>query len=166
VSQREITTLAKLLSDPENQNRSAEEIAQLIIDELDSLRATSHRLAVVGQVTFGPENTVHTVVLGPFRSPLQLKDQERFEEALKRPCTAARDAGRHLAWDSKTGTGSGRFMLAPAFMKPRDAWDFFRPPKNHSGDPMNLLVPPPPHIAETVERWRPGLWAEELGKAT
>lgn len=126
MSQREIHALAKILSDPENSNRSAEEISQLCIDELDDLRATSHRLAVVGQVSFGPEEPTHTVVLGPFRSPLQLKDQERFTEALTRPCTAARDAGRNLAWDTKTGKGRGRFMLAPAFLKPRDAWDFYR----------------------------------------
>jgi hypothetical protein len=118
--------LAKILSDPENESRSAEDIAQLCIDELDSLRATSHRLAVVGQVSFGPEDAVHTVVLGPFRSPLKLSDQERFQAALERPCTAAREAGQHLAWDSKTGTGRGRFLLAPAFIKPRDAWDFYR----------------------------------------
>lgn len=126
MSQREISSLAKILSDPENSNRSAEEIAQLCVDELDSLRATSHRLAVVGQISYGPGSAVHTVVLGPFRSPLQLKDESRFAAALEKPCTAARDAGRHLAWDTKTGTGRGRFMLAPAFLKPRDAWDFYR----------------------------------------
>lgn len=126
MSQREINSLAKILSDPENASRSAEEIAQLCIDELDSLRSTTHRLAVVGQISYGPQEAVHTVVLGPFRSPLKLSDEERFKAALERPCTQARDAGRHLAWDSKTGTGQGRFMLAPAFMKPRDAWDFWR----------------------------------------
>lgn len=126
MSQREINSLAKILSDPENEHRSAEEIAQLVIDELDSLRSASHRLAVVGQLRYGPQEAVHTVVLGPFRSPLQLRDQQRFRDALTRPCTAAREAGRHLAWDSKTGKGRGRFMLAPAFMKPRDAWDFYR----------------------------------------
>jgi hypothetical protein len=118
--------LAKILSDPENESRSAEEIAQLCIDELDSLRSSTHRLAVVGQISYGPQSAVHTVVLGPFRSPLKLSDEDRFKAALERPCTAARDAGRHLAWDAKTGTGQGRFMLAPAFAKPRDAWDFYR----------------------------------------
>lgn len=165
MSQREINSLAKILSDPENSNRSAEDIAQLCIDELDSLRSTTHRLAVVGQITFGPQSDRRTVVLGPFRAPLQLRDEERFREAVQRPCTQARDAGQHLAWDSKTGTGSGRFMLAPAFMRPRDAWDFYRLPKADAGEPMNLLVPPPAHIAEAIERWRPGLWAEEFGAA-
>lgn len=126
MSQREINSLAKILSDPENASRSAEEIAQLCIDELDSQRSASHRLAVVGQISYGPEEAVHTVVLGPFRSPLKLSDEERFQAALERPCTSARDAGRNLAWDTKTGKGQGRFMLAPAFMKPRDAWDYYR----------------------------------------
>jgi hypothetical protein len=126
VSQREVTNLARILSDPENASRSAEEIAQLVIDELDSLRSVSHRLAVVGQISYGPQEAVHTVVLGPFRSPLKLSDEERFQAVLERPCTQARDAGRHLAWDTKTGKGQGRFMLVPAFMKPRDAWDFYR----------------------------------------
>ncbi|CAL9370210.1 hypothetical protein [Streptomyces sp. enrichment culture] len=151
MSQREVAALAKILSDPENQNRSAEEIGQLCIDELDSLRATSHRLAVVGQISYGPQEPTHTVVLGPFRSPLKLSDDERFRAALERPCTAARDAGRHLAWDSKTGTGKGRFMLAPAFMKPRDAWDFFRPAKRADME----------HITSSIAQWQPGLWAEQ-----
>jgi hypothetical protein len=126
VSQREINSLAKILSDPANESRSAEELAQLVIDELDSLRSVSHRLAVVGQISFGPQEAVHTVVLGPFRAPLKLADEERFQAVLERPCTAAREAGQNLAWDSKTGKGQGRFMLAPAFMKPREAWDYYR----------------------------------------
>lgn len=147
--------MAKILSDPENDSRSAEEIAQLCMDELDSIRATSHRLAVVGQISYGPEEAAHTVVLGPFRSPLKLESEERLQAALERPCTAAREAGRHLAWDSKTGTGRGRFMLAPAFMKPRDAWDFFRPDRR----------PDMQHITESIARWKPGLWAEEREQA-
>ena len=156
MSQREVNALAKILSDPANESRSAEEIAQLVMDELDSLRAATHRLAVVGQISFGPQEATHTVVLGPFRSPLQVKDAERLQEALKRPCTAARDAGRHLAWDSKTGTGQGRFMLAPAFMKPRDAWDFYRPERRADMQ----------HITESIARWKPGLWAEEHAQGT
>lgn len=114
--------------------------------------ANDRRLAVVGQISFGPQEAVHTVVLGPFRSPLKLTDEERFQAALNRPCTQARDAGEHLAWDSKTNRGKGRFMLAPAFMRPRDAWDFYRPDQR----------PDMQHITESIARWRPGLWAEEF----
>lgn len=182
MSQRDVTSLAKILSDPENQNRSAEELAEIILERVHALALTTaraairdetrreifdrdaadRRLAVVGQISFGPQEPTHVVVLGPFRSTVPIRDQEGLEAALKRPNAAARDAGQHLAWDSKTGTGEGRFMLAPAFMRPRDAWDFYRLPKADAGEPMNLLVPPPPHIAEAVQRWRPGLWAEEF----
>ena len=148
---REVEQLAKILTDPENAARTAEDVAQRVIDALDDLRSTTHRLAVVGQIRHGPQEDLHTVVLGPFRSPLLLRDQERFRETLARPCAAARDAGRHLAWDSKTGRGQGRFMLAPAFIKPRDAWDFYRPEKRADMQ----------HITESIARWAPGLWAEE-----
>jgi len=141
-----VDQLAKILSDPENEHRSAEELATLVLDRMYDLAvstakaevraetrreildndAKDRRLAVVGQITFGPQEPTHTVVLGPFRSPLQLGSEERFQAALGKPCTAAREAGSGLAWDSKSGTGRGRFMLAPAFMKPRDAWDFYR----------------------------------------
>jgi hypothetical protein len=146
VSQREIDSLAKILSDPQNANRSAEELAGLVLDKVFDLAvstakaelrtetrreifdkdAEARRLAVVGQISYGPQEPTHTVVLGPFYAPLKLSDDERFQAVLAKPCTPARDAGRHLAWDHKSGRGRGRFMLAPAFMKPRDAWDFYR----------------------------------------
>jgi hypothetical protein len=199
VNKREVNTLVKILSDPENENRSAEEVAELalaaltdyvkqiradevdriarqvvesiegekaggiparIADAIDDMRSTTHRLAVVGQIKYGPQGATHTVVLGPFRARGILDTQEKFQAAIQGG-TAAREAGQHLAWDTKTGTGSGRFLLAPAFRSPRDAWDFFRPPRDEAGQPMNLLLPPPRHIAESVAGWKAGLWAEE-----
>lgn len=171
MSQREISGLAKILSDPQNENRSAEELAALILDKMYDLAVTTakaevraetrreifendandRRLAVVGQISFGPQEPTQTVVLGPFRAPLKLTSDERFREAVGRPCTDARDAGRHLAWDSKTNRGRGRFMLAPAFMRPRDAWDFYRPDNR----------PDMQHITDSIARWQPGLWARE-----
>ncbi|MGW2513625.1 hypothetical protein ACWC0A_30375 [Streptomyces scopuliridis] len=97
-----------------------------VADAIDDMRSVTHRLAVVGQIKYGPQGPTHTVVLGPFRSPVHLASEEQLRAALRRPCAAARDAGGHLAWDTKTGKGRGRFMLAPAFLKPRDAWDFYR----------------------------------------
>ena len=172
VSQREIASLAKILSDPDNSNRSAEELAELILDRVYDLAVTTakaevraetrqeiiandaieRRLAVVGQITFGPQEPTHTVVLVPFRATRPLTSEERFREVVKLPNAAAREAGQHLAWDSKTGRGSGRFMLAPAFMKPRDAWDFYRPDRR----------PDLENITKSIARWRPGLWAEEV----
>lgn len=199
--------MASILTDPENSQRSAEEVAELciealmgalqdtvktmraeeadrvadkviaaiegdelggipakILDVIDARRARTHRMAVVGQIRFGPQETTHTVVLGPFSARGILDTQEKFRKATESGC-AAREAGQHLAWDSKSGLGEGRFMLAPAFFKPRDAWDFFRGPTKRETDPMNLLVPPPAHIAEAVKRWEPGLWATEYHDA-
>lgn len=123
---KEIAVLSQILTDPENSSRTDEEVADLLIEALDKERAASRRLAVVGQIQYRPQEPTHTVVLGPFSAPLALTDHERFTRAVERPCRAAREAGEHLAWDYKTKTGAGRFMLAPAFMKPRDAWDFWR----------------------------------------
>lgn len=172
---REVKALAAILADPANEQRSAEELAALILDKMYDLAVTTakaeiradtraeirrqiaerdesvRRLAVVGQISFGPQEETHTVVLGPFYAPHVLKDEERFRAAVAKPCAPARDAGQHLAWDSKTGTGRGRFMLAPAFMKPREAWDFYRPEKR-----ADIA-----HITESIARWRPGLWADE-----
>lgn len=156
--------LSRILTDPENANRSAEEVAELclvaltdyvsqvradevdriakqvvesvegersggiparVADRIDDMRSVTHRIAVVGQIQYGPQEAVHTVVLGPFRARGTLDSQAKFLTAIQGG-TAAREAGQHLAWDTKTGTGRGRFMLAPAFRTGRDAWDFFR----------------------------------------
>lgn len=146
MSQREVDRLAKILTDPQNENRTAEELAVLILDAMYDLAVTTakaevrtetrreifdkdsqvRRLAVVGQISFGPQEPTHTVVLGPFHAPLKLTSEERFKDILAKPCTDSRRAGQGLAWDYKTGTSRGRFMLAPAFMKANEAWDFYR----------------------------------------
>jgi hypothetical protein len=175
VSQKEVAALAKILSDPENESRSAEGLAGLILDKMYDLAVSTakaeirsetrseirkeiydrdtavRRLAVVGQLSFGPQEQTHTVVLGPFYAPHKLSTEEKFREAVAKPCAPARDAGRHLAWDYKTGRSQGRFMLAPAFMKANEAWDFYRPD----------MRPDMQHITESIARWQPGLWAEE-----
>lgn len=157
---REIKAVADLLNNPENDSKTAEEVAELAIQALDDCRGRTHRIAVVGQIQYGPQEPTYTVALGPFSSRGHLDSPEKFRQATQGG-TAARDAGRYLAWDTKTGTGKGRFMLVPVFRSARDAWDFHRPPKGHAGEAMNLLLPPPPHISEALGRWQPGLWAEE-----
>jgi hypothetical protein len=178
VSKREVSRLEKILSDPANENRSAEEVAELILSEMYDLAVETaktevraetraetrreifendskeRRLAVVGQIQFGPQDEPHTVVLGPFRAPLKLTSEEKFREAVAKPCRDARQAGQHLAWDYKTGTSRGRFVLAPAFMKPHEAWDFYRPDRRPSMQ----------HITDSIARWKPGLWAEEFNQ--
>lgn len=124
-NKREVLALVRILTDPENEDRSAEEVADLCVSALDDVRARSHRLAVVGQIQYRPQEPAQTVVLGPFSARGTLDSQEKFLTAIQGG-TAAREAGQHLAWDTKTGTGKGRFMLAPAFRTGRDAYDFFR----------------------------------------
>lgn len=104
------------------------------------------------------------MILGPFSARGILDTAEKFRRATEGG-TAARDAGQHLAWDSKTGIGQGRFMLAPAFRRPQDAWDFFRGPTKRETEPMNMLTAPPAHIVAAVARWEAGLWADEYHDA-
>ncbi|MFK4187241.1 hypothetical protein ACI2L4_25000 [Streptomyces sparsogenes] len=134
MGKRETEAVATILTDPANRRRSAEEVAELAIAALDEARSRTHRLAVVGQIRYGPQDQTHTVILGPFSSRGVLDTPEKFLRAVSGG-TAARDAGQGLAWDSKTGKGRGRFMLAPAFLRPRDAWDYFRDiPRDDAAD--------------------------------
>lgn len=125
MKKREIDALATILTDEQNSARSAEQIAALCIEALDDVRSRTHRLAVVGQIQYQAPGPAHTVVLGPFSSRGILDSEEKFRRAVEGTC-GAREIGQHLAWDPAGKTGRGRFMLAPMFMKPRDAWDFYR----------------------------------------
>jgi hypothetical protein len=124
-------------------------MADLAIGALDDVRARTHRLAVVGQIAFpeAPETT-YTVVLGPFSARGILDTQEKYLKATEGG-SAARTAGQDLAWDTKKGTGKGRFMLAPAFRSARDAWNFFRP--GEDAMPSRFAW-----IAESIQRWEAG----------
>ncbi|MFC8490744.1 hypothetical protein ACFUJU_08045 [Streptomyces sp. NPDC057235] len=126
MKKREIDAVASALADPENSERTAEEVAALAIQALDDVRSRTHRLAVVGQIQYGPQEETHTVILGPFSSPLLLDSPDKLKAVLARPCTDARKPGQALAWDPSKKTGAGRFMLAPMFGSARDAWDFYR----------------------------------------
>lgn len=109
-----------------------------VADALDRMRSITHRLAVVGQIQHEAPGPVHTVILGPFSSRGVLDSEEKFLKAVQGG-SVARQVGQHLAWDVKTGRGTGRFMLAPMFQSARDAWDFYR------GEG------PAEHVAEVVE---------------
>jgi hypothetical protein len=151
----EIKALVEVLEDETNLDISSQEISEKLLDSLDAVRGRTHRIAVVGQISHempgGGLSEPQTVVLGPFSSRGILDSPEKFRRALE--TSSARSDGQQLAWDSKTGTGRGRFMLVPAFHRPRDAWDFYRPDK--VGDPFAA------EITESIARWQPGLWTEE-----
>lgn len=173
MSKRETDAVAKILSDPENESRSAEEVADLVIQALDDLRARTHRLAVVGQIQFTQaQETPHTVILGPFSSRGILDSQEKFDKAVQGG-TAARELGQNLAWDTKTGTGRGRFMLVPAFRSPRDAWNYFRP-DGHEDEVKTLTskmlieggwreAKGAAALKADLDSWVAGKWADAIG---
>lgn len=118
--------MTEVLADLENENLSADEVADRCIEALDAVRAKSHRLLVVGQIEYHEApGTTHTVALGPFSARDTLDTPEKFLKATESG-SAAREAGQGLAWDSKTGKSRGRFMLVPAFRTGRDAWNYFR----------------------------------------
>ncbi|MFB9393380.1 hypothetical protein ACFPM3_20095 [Streptomyces coeruleoprunus] len=117
--------MASILTDPQNSERSAEEVATLCIEALDDARARTHRLAVVGQIQYEAPGPVHTVVLGPFSCRGLLDTEEKFRGLLTGP-VGAREIGQDLAYDPASKTGRGRFLLAPAFFKARDAWAFYK----------------------------------------
>ena len=152
----EMKALIEILEDPTNADKTSEDLAEELIDSLDATRGRTHRIAVVGQISHetpeGGLSEPQTVVLGPYSSRGFLTTPEKFRQSAAGAGTARSD-GQQLAWDSKTGTGKGRFMLVPVFHRPRDAWNFYRTEKPGWADNW-------PHIAESIEQWQPGLWAE------
>lgn len=108
-ARREITTLAKVLNDEINVNRSAEEIAEELIQVLDDLRSDTHRVAIVANYAWtGEESTL--AVLGPFST---------------RAPAAARAVGEGMAGTARGG--HGKWMMVPAYATVRAAWDAVRP---------------------------------------
>lgn len=131
-----------MLSDPENEHRKAEQVAELAIGALETQRAKTHRLMVVGKITLNGD-LWETVGLGPFSS-----------RALK----GTREEGGRLAFDPAGGRGQGRFMVVPCFPHARAAWDHFRPELEGKREDPVLEA-----ILADVRRWQPGLWTQEHG---
>lgn len=107
---REIKAVADILTDPENESRSAEEVAEAAISRLDEVRSTTHNLVVVGRFSFDLEKQ-YMAALGPLSS---------------RAPKAAREVGSRFAWDYKTRRGEGSFTVLPLLRNPQAAWDFLR----------------------------------------
>jgi hypothetical protein len=124
------SAVARILSDPANRNRTADEVADAVIDTIRQSDARSQRIAVVGQISLEADwpasERRRTVVLGPFSGRGIPDTEEKFQKATEGP-SGAKTAGYGLAWDAKTGTGRGRFTLAPVFSSAREAWNFWRP---------------------------------------
>lgn len=121
----------KAIIDPEWQTLDDVEAKALEDDVLDIIEAveehqgSTQRLLVVGQIQYDGSEEVHTVALGPFGARGVLDTPDKFKKAAE-ASTAAHEKGGRLAWDTKTGRGSGRYMVVPLFRTPVDAWNFYR----------------------------------------
>lgn len=140
---REINALVPILSDPENADRTPEEIAESLIRALDAVRADHNRLAVVVRHRWGVDGEYHMAVLGPV-GVRAMAEAHRLGQA----------AATTLAH-----SGDGRYALVPAYPNPRAAWQAIKPPPaaevmrqrlaaeiaayRPSGDPWDGEMPPP-----------------------
>lgn len=131
---REVSALAAILADPENESRTAEELAALLIGELDDQRAKQARIAVVVRHRWLDTDDYSLAVLGPFGARAQARAREMGEAA----CAAL------------AHPGDGRAVLVPVYASPRDAWNALKPPP--AADLMRAQV------ARDLEHWSPGLW--------
>lgn len=131
---REVNALAAILADPENESRTAEELAALLISELDDLRAKSPRIAVVVRHRWLETDQYSLAVLGPFGARAQKAAREMGEAA----CAAL------------AHPGDGRAVPVPVYASPRDAWNALKPPP--AADVLRA------EIREQLKSWTPELW--------
>ena len=110
VMKREVNAVAGVLADEANEDKSAEDIAEEIILALDELRSKSHRIAVLANYAWHPEDEPTLAVFGPFstRSP-----------------STARAVGVGMAGTARGG--HGKWLTVPAYANVRAAWDAVRP---------------------------------------
>lgn len=107
---REIKAVATILSDPQNAELTAEEVAEKAIEVLDELRSKTDNLIVLGHFRIN-EDESYVAAVGPLST---------------RATARARGVGEHFAWDYKTRKGTGKFVLVPLIRDPREAWDHLR----------------------------------------
>lgn len=89
----------------------ATEIKIKVIEALEEIEAKKKQVVIVGQIHLPQREKPSVVALGPFGA--------RAEKAIEA-------AGGSLAWDSRSSTGMGRYMVVPAFPSARAAWDHHR----------------------------------------
>lgn len=103
----EITAAAKVLNQ-DHEGLTSRDVAKLVLEAAEEARQKSAKFAAVGQINL-PGGELNHFVIGPFSTELQ-----------------ARKAGEGMAWDSKSGTGRGRFMVVQIVNKASEAWDIIR----------------------------------------
>lgn len=107
MSQREIKAVADVLSDPENEGLTAEEVAEKAISAYEAQRAKTHNLIVLGHFRLS-ETESYVAAVGPLSTRAEAR---------------AREVGERFAWDYKTRRGTGQFVLVPLVRDPAKAWD-------------------------------------------
>lgn len=85
----------------------AAEIAETAVAVYEELQTKSYNLVVLGHFTLDGDSSYLAAV-----GPLSTRARQR-----------ARGVGEHFAWDYKTRTGTGKFMLVPLIRNPNEAWD-------------------------------------------
>jgi len=131
---REVKALVPILSDEANMSRTAEELAALLVDALDDLRAKSPRIAVVVRHRWLETDQYSLAVLGPFGAT-----------AIKTPRQMGEEACYALAHP-----GDGAAVPAPMYPSPKAAWDALQPPSR-----AEVLKA---EIREQLKTWTPELW--------
>lgn len=131
---REVRALAAILADPENDRRTAEQMAALLVDALDEERATHPRIAVVVRHRWLSTDSYSLAVLGPFGARAHGRAREMGEAA----CAAL------------AHPGDGTAVPVPVYASPRDAWNALKPPPA-----ADLLKE---QVARDLKDWSPGLW--------
>lgn len=106
-SQGEIRAAAKILSDPENDSLTAEEVAERVIAAYEEEHSRTHNLIVLGHFRLS-ETESYVAAVGPLST---------------RATARARGVGERFAWDYKTRKGTGKFVLVPLIRNPNEAWD-------------------------------------------
>lgn len=99
-----------------------EDVAEVVYDLILSEQDAEKKLVVVGQLTPEGSEQLYHVALGPYGA---------------RAVKAAQGAGEGLAWDSRSGTGNGRFMVVQMFKSAREAW--VNLPEQHKRQGEELL---------------------------
>lgn len=106
----ELKAVAQVLSNPQNSDLTAEEVAEKAIEAYEAQRAKTHNLIVLGHFRLDNDTSFVSAV-GPLSS---------------RAVTAARDMGERFAWDWRTKRGTGKFVRVPLIRDPHAAWDAAR----------------------------------------
>lgn len=137
VLKRELSAILPILSDPANEERTAEEIGEAVILALDEIRAKHNRLAVVVRHRWSRGDDYSLAVLGPYGARA-VAEAKRMGEA---------------ACISLARPGDGMYALAPAYPSPKAAWDELKPPPG--ADSLREQV------RRDIAAQVPGLWGDD-----